>query len=92
MKKNLLIIRIFFALISLFGCFLIWYYTGAWDFWQVFFVGMSISALVILTDLISWPLTEMSGLSHQISVTRHKAEPGWIYWLKAANGQERTSP
>ena len=52
MKNNILIIRIFFLLISLFGCVLIWYQLGAWSLWQVVWVGMNMAALVILTDLL----------------------------------------
>ena len=70
MKNNLLIIRIFFALISLFGCFLIWYYTAVWELWQVLFVGMSISALVILTDLLlkGFSLRSLSAVTFGLAI------------------------
>ena len=70
MRKNLLIIRIFFALICLFGCFLVWYYTNVWDLWQVFFVGMSISALVILTDLLleGFSLRSLSAVTFGLAI------------------------
>ena len=52
MKNNILTIRIFFLLVCLLGCVLIWYQVGAWSLWQVIWVGMSMTALVILTDLL----------------------------------------
>lgn len=70
MKKNLFIIRTFFLLISLSGCFLIWYYTEAWDLWQVFFVGMSMAALVILTDLLleGFSLRSLSAVTFGLAI------------------------
>jgi hypothetical protein len=62
MKKTLLIFRIFFLLISLFGCVLIAYQVPEWRLWLVMFVGMGMASLVILIDLaavrgtIAWPL------------------------------------
>lgn len=52
MKSNILIIRIVFFLICMLGSVLIWYQVGAWDFWQVLFIGMNMAALVILADVL----------------------------------------
>ena len=52
MKSNIITIRIFFLLVSLFGCVLIWYQDGTWSLWQVLCVGMGMAALVILTDML----------------------------------------
>ncbi|NBB78024.1 MAG: twitching motility protein PilT [Verrucomicrobia bacterium] len=52
MNKTLLILRIFFLILSLLGCFALSYAIDDWDLWQVIFVGMSLAALVILTDVL----------------------------------------
>jgi len=52
MRKTILIFRFFFLLLSFLGCVLLWYAVGDWDFWVVVSVGMCISALVILTDIM----------------------------------------
>ena len=51
MKKTLLIFRIFFLLISLFGCVLIPHQVPEWRLWLVMFVGMGMGSWVILVDL-----------------------------------------
>ncbi|MFP4203481.1 MAG: PIN/TRAM domain-containing protein [Opitutales bacterium] len=50
MKKTLFIFRIFFLLMSAFGCVLLWYAVDDWELFPVLFIGMSIALLVILTD------------------------------------------
>jgi uncharacterized protein YacL len=52
MRKTLLIFRLFFLVMSLLGCVLMWYVVGSWGLGMVLLVGMSIAALVILTDLL----------------------------------------
>lgn len=52
MRKTLFIFRLFFLLISLLGCVLMWYVVGDWDLLLVLGVGMGIAALVILTDIL----------------------------------------
>jgi uncharacterized protein YacL len=52
MKKTLLIFRIFFLLVCLLGCVLLWYRVGDWSLWLVLFVGMSMASLVILIDMM----------------------------------------
>ncbi len=51
MNKTILTIRIFFLVLSLFGCLVLSYAIG-WSLLQVLFVGMSVAALVILTDFL----------------------------------------
>jgi len=50
--RTLFIFRVFFLLISLIGCVLIWYVVQDWRLPLVIFVGMSIASLVILTDIL----------------------------------------
>ena len=52
MNKTILIVRIFFLLVSLLGCVLLSYVVDEWNVWPVIFVGMSVAALVILTDVM----------------------------------------
>ena len=52
MKKTFLLLRLFFLLLSLFGCVLIWYVVQDWSLWLVLVVGMGIASLVILTDAL----------------------------------------
>jgi uncharacterized protein YacL len=52
MKKTLFLFRLFFLLVSLLGCVLMWYAVKDWSLWGVLFVGMSVACLVILTDLL----------------------------------------
>jgi len=70
MKNNILIIRIFFFLICILGCVLIWYQVGAWNLWQVLWVGMNIAALVILTDLLldGFSLRSLSAVTFGLAI------------------------
>lgn len=70
MKNNILIIRVFFLFVCLLGCILIWYQVGAWDLWQVILVGMSLAALVILTDLLleGFSLRSLSAVTFGLAV------------------------
>lgn len=70
MKNNILIIRISFLFICLLGCILIWYQVGAWNFWQVFGVGMNLAALVILTDLLlaGFSLRSLSAVTFGLAI------------------------
>lgn len=52
MNKTILTFRIFFLLLSLFGCFVLNFAIEEWSLPQVVFVGMSLAALVILTDAL----------------------------------------
>jgi uncharacterized protein YacL len=52
MSKTIFIVRIFFLVVSLLGCILLNYVIEDWDLLPVLFVGMSVSALVILTDIL----------------------------------------
>jgi uncharacterized protein YacL len=52
MGKTILIFRIFFLLVSFLGCVLLSYIIEDWNFLTVVFVGMSVAALVILTDIL----------------------------------------
>ncbi len=77
MKNNILIIRVFFFLVCLLGCALIWYHTGAWDLWQVIVVGVNLALLVILTDV----LLEGFSLRSLSAVTFGLAIGGFIAYL-----------
>lgn len=70
MKDNILIIRIFFLLVCLLGCVLIWYQVGAWNLWQVVWVGMNLAALVILTDLLleGFSLRSLSAVTFGLAI------------------------
>ncbi len=70
MKNNILIIRIFFFLVCMFGCVLIWYQVGAWNLWQVLWVGMNLVALVILTDLLldGFSLRSLSAVTFGLAI------------------------
>jgi uncharacterized protein YacL len=52
MKKTFFLFRLFFLLVSLLGCVLIWYVVQDWALGLVLFVGMGIASLVILTDVM----------------------------------------
>ena len=79
MKKNILVIRLFFLSVCLLGCVLIWYQVGAWSLWQVVWVGMNLAGLVILTDL----LLEGFSLRSLSAVTFGLAIGGLIAYLTA---------
>lgn len=70
MKNNILAIRIFFLFVCLFGCVLIWYHVGAWSLQQVLWVGMSLAALVILTDLLleGFSLRSLSAVTFGLAI------------------------
>jgi uncharacterized protein YacL len=70
MKKTLLIVRLFFLLISILGCFLMSYAVDDWNLPAVLFVGVSIAALVILTDLLleGFSLRGLSAISFGLAV------------------------
>jgi uncharacterized protein YacL len=52
MNRTIVIFRIFFLLVSLLGCVLMSYVVEDWGIWLVISVGMSVAALVILTDVL----------------------------------------
>ncbi|PXA05550.1 twitching motility protein PilT [Coraliomargarita sinensis] len=52
MKKTLYILRAFFLIVSLLACILLHYVVEDWNLFLVISVGMSISVLVILIDLL----------------------------------------
>jgi uncharacterized protein YacL len=52
MNKTILIIRIFFLLVSLLGCLLLSHVIEEWRLWPVIFIGMSVAVLVLLTDVL----------------------------------------
>ena len=52
MNKTILIFRIFFLTMSLMACVLLSYVVEEWTLLPVVFVGMSVAALVILTDIL----------------------------------------
>lgn len=70
MKNNILIIRVFFFLVCMLGCVLIWYQTGAWSLGRVMLVGMNIAALVILTDLLldGFSLRSLSAVTFGLAI------------------------
>lgn len=70
MKKTLLFVRIFFLVVSALGCALMTYVVEDWNASVVFFVGMSIATLVILTDLLleGFSLRGLSAISFGLAV------------------------
>lgn len=70
MNKTLLIVRLFFLLVSVLGCVLMAYVVDGWSLPAVLFVGMSISCLVILTDLLleGFSLRGLSAISFGLAV------------------------
>ncbi|WP_269524288.1 PIN/TRAM domain-containing protein [Coraliomargarita parva] len=70
MRNTILILRVFFLLLSLLGSVLMWYVVGDWPFPVVVFVGMSIAVLVILTDMLlqGFSLRGMSALTFGLAV------------------------
>lgn len=52
MNKTIFLFRLFFLILSFLGCLLMNYVIEEWTFLPVFFVGMSVAALVILTDIL----------------------------------------
>ena len=70
MKKTLLIIRIFFLVLSLLGSVLLWYSDGEWPLALVLVTGMGIAVLVILTDLLleGFSLRGLSAITFGLAV------------------------
>lgn len=70
MKKNLLIVRLFFLVVSLLGSCLMAYATEGWALESVLFVGMSIALLVILTDILleGFSLRGLSAITFGLAV------------------------
>ncbi len=71
MKKNLFIFRIFFMVVSLLGCWMIWYASaGSLQLLPVLVIGMGIASLVILTDLLlqGFSLRGLSALTFGLAV------------------------
>lgn len=52
MHKTIITLRIFFLILSFLSCFVLSYAIEEWHLLQVIFVGMSLAALVILTDVL----------------------------------------
>lgn len=70
MKKTIYILRAFFLIVCLLGCFLLAYMVDEWSIWLVVSVGMPIAALVILTDLLleGFSLRGLSALTFGLAV------------------------
>ncbi len=71
MKRNLLIFRIFFMMVSLLGCWMLWYTSaGDWALLPVMIVGMGIASLVILTDMLlqGFSLRGLSAITFGLAV------------------------
>ena len=70
MNKTILSIRIFFLIFSLLGCALLSYVTEDWNLLPVLFVGMSVAALVILTDIMlrGFSLRGLSAITFGLAV------------------------
>jgi len=70
MGKTILIFRIFFVLVSLLGCLLLSYVVEDWNLFPVLFVGMSMAALVILTDILleGFSLRGLSAITFGLAV------------------------
>lgn len=81
MNKTLFILRFFFLVLSLLGCFVLAYAIEEWRLFNVVFVGMSLAALVILTDLLLEGFS-LRGLS---AITFGLAIGGLIAFLLSAS-------
>ena len=70
MGKTILIFRIFFLLVSALGCVLLTYVVEDWNWLPVLFVGMSVAALVILTDIMleGFSLRGLSAITFGLAV------------------------
>lgn len=70
MNKTIFIVRIFFLLVSLLGCILLAYSVEDWDLFPVIFIGMSLAALVILTDIMleGFSLRGLSALTFGLAI------------------------
>jgi len=70
MNKTIFIVRIFFLFVSLLGCVLLSYVVEEWDLLPVMFIGMSVAALVILTDIMlqGFSLRGLSAITFGLAV------------------------
>ena len=70
MNKTIVIVRIFFLIVSLLGCALLSYAIEDWDVFPVIFVGMSLAVLVILTDVMleGFSLRGLSAITFGLAV------------------------
>ncbi|WPJ94168.1 twitching motility protein PilT [Coraliomargarita algicola] len=70
MNKTIIIVRIFFLLVSVLGCVLLTYVTDGWSLMPVLFVGMSLAVLVILTDVLleGFSLRGLSAITFGLAV------------------------
>lgn len=70
MKNNITTIRIFFLIVCLLGCMLMWYQDRSWSLWQVLCVGMGMAALVILTDILleGFSLRSLSAVTFGLAI------------------------
>lgn len=81
MKKTIITLRIFFLILSLLSCFVLSYVIEEWSLVQVISVGMSMAALVILTDVLLKGFS-LRGLS---AITFGLAAGSLIAWLLASS-------
>jgi uncharacterized protein YacL len=81
MKKTIITLRIFFLILSLLSCFVLSYVIEEWSLVQVIAVGMSMAALVILTDVLLKGFS-LRGLS---AITFGLAVGSLIAWLLASS-------
>lgn len=79
MNKTIITLRIFFLILSLLSCFVLSYVVEKWNLAQVISVGMSLAALVILTDVLLKGFS-LRGLS---AITFGLAVGGMIAYLLA---------
>jgi uncharacterized protein YacL len=70
MRKTLFIFRLFFLILGFLGSVLMWYAVEDWNFYVVVTVGMSISVLVILTDMLlqGFSLRGLSAITFGLAV------------------------
>ncbi|MDP4878281.1 MAG: twitching motility protein PilT [Opitutales bacterium] len=70
MNKTIFTIRIFFLVFSLLGCVLLSHVISEWSLMPVLFVGMSLAALVILTDVLleGFSLRGLSAITFGLAV------------------------
>lgn len=70
MRRTILIVRIFFLVISFLGCVLLNYVAEGWELLPVLFVGMSVAVLVILIDVLleGFSLRGLSAITFGLAV------------------------
>ncbi|MDQ8207176.1 TRAM domain-containing protein [Coraliomargarita sp. SDUM461003] len=70
MNKTIIIVRIFFLIVSVLGCVLLSYVTDGWTLMPVLFVGISLAVLVILTDVMleGFSLRGLSAITFGLAV------------------------